>query len=109
MEETSPNAKPARERSGIHTTILRTPTFILGPNEVVVREYARAGGRSFDEYGTPAGTGDGYLASLPPELRIPGALEEIRSRVAESGRRIVVLDDDPTGTQTVHGVPVLTT
>jgi hypothetical protein len=51
----------------------------------------------------------GYLASLPPEPRIPGALEEIRSRVAESGRRIVVLDDDPTGTQTVHGVPVLTT
>src|SRR3712207_3936844 len=49
-----------------------------------------------------------YLASLPPELRIPGALEKIRSRVAESGRRIVVLDD-PTGTQTVHGVPVLTT
>jgi uncharacterized protein YgbK (DUF1537 family) len=39
-----------------------------------------------------------YLASLPPELRIPGALEEIRSRVAESGRRIIVLDDDPTGT-----------
>ena len=51
----------------------------------------------------------GYLASLPLEPRIPGALEEIRSRVAESGRRIVVLDDDPTGTQTVHGVPVLTT
>jgi hypothetical protein len=50
-----------------------------------------------------------YLASLPPELWIPGALEKIRSRVAERERRIVVLDDDPTGTQTVHGVPVLTT
>ena len=50
-----------------------------------------------------------YLVSLPAELRIPGALEEIRSRVAESGRRVVVLDGDPTGTQTVHGVPVLTT
>jgi uncharacterized protein YgbK (DUF1537 family) len=50
-----------------------------------------------------------FLASQSPELRIPGALEEIRNRVAESGRRIVVLDDDPTGTQTVHGVPVLTT
>jgi len=50
-----------------------------------------------------------YLASRPPELRIPGALEKIHVRVAESGRRIAVLDDDPTGTQTVHGVPVLTT
>ena len=50
-----------------------------------------------------------YLASQPPELRIPGALEEIQLRVAESGRRIAVLDDDPTGTQTVHGVPVFTT
>jgi uncharacterized protein YgbK (DUF1537 family) len=50
-----------------------------------------------------------FLASQPPELHIPGALEEIQNRVAESGRRIVVLDDDPTGTQTVHGVPVLTT
>src|ERR687893_377543 len=50
-----------------------------------------------------------YLASLPAELRIPGAIEEIRSRVAENGRRVVVLDGDPTGTQTVHGVPVLTT
>jgi uncharacterized protein YgbK (DUF1537 family) len=50
-----------------------------------------------------------YLASQPPELRIEGALEEIRSRVSESGRRVVVLDDDPTGVQSVHGVPVLTT
>jgi uncharacterized protein YgbK (DUF1537 family) len=50
-----------------------------------------------------------FLASQPPERRIPGALEEIRNRVAQSGRRILVLDDDPTGTQTVHGVSVLTT
>lgn len=50
-----------------------------------------------------------YLAAQPPELRVPGALEEIQARVAASGRRLVVLDDDPTGTQTVHGVPVLTT
>jgi uncharacterized protein YgbK (DUF1537 family) len=50
----------------------------------------------------------GYLASQPPELRIEGALEEIRRRVVESGRRVVVLDDDPTGVQSVHGVPVLT-
>ena len=50
-----------------------------------------------------------YLASQPPELRVPNALERIRRKIGESGRRLAVLDDDPTGTQTVHGVPVLTT
>src|ERR687893_1550914 len=60
-----------------------------------------ASGRPMDERG--------YLASQPPELRIQGAQEEIRRRVVESGRRVVVLDDDPTGVQSVHGVPVLTT
>ena len=50
-----------------------------------------------------------YLASQPPELRVPNALERIRRKASESGRRLAVLDDDPTGTQTVHGVPVLTT
>ncbi len=50
-----------------------------------------------------------YLASQPPERRIEGALEEIRSRILQSGRRVVVLDDDPTGVQSVHDVPVLTT
>src|ERR687893_2875305 len=49
-----------------------------------------------------------YLASQPPERRIEGALEEIRRRVSQGGRRVVVLDDDPTGVQSVHGVPVLT-
>ena len=60
-----------------------------------------ASGRPMDERG--------YLASQLPELRIEGALDEIRRRVVESGRRVVVLDDDPTGVQSVHGVPVLTT
>jgi uncharacterized protein YgbK (DUF1537 family) len=50
-----------------------------------------------------------YLSSQPPESKVPGALEEIRRRVEAGGRRVAVLDDDPTGTQTVHGVPVLTT
>ncbi|MDQ3360136.1 MAG: hypothetical protein M3534_00485 [Actinomycetota bacterium] len=50
-----------------------------------------------------------YLALQPPELRVPDALERIRERVVAQGRKIAVLDDDPTGTQTVHGVPVLTT
>ncbi len=36
-------------------------------------------------------------------------LPRIREGVAKSRRKVVVLDDDPTGTQTVYGVPVLTT
>ena len=48
------------------------------------------------------------LAELPEEW--PGdLLPEIQQQVTASGRKIVVLDDDPTGTQTVHGIPVLTT
>ena len=47
------------------------------------------------------------LQTLPPqesgELH-PAITEKIRA----SGRKVIVLDDDPTGTQTVHGVPVLT-
>ncbi len=35
--------------------------------------------------------------------------ERIRTARALSGRRIVVLDDDPTGSQSVHGVEVVTT
>lgn len=65
------------------------------------------------EGGTPRGERPvderGYLASQPPERRIEGGLDEIQRRVARSGRRVVVLDDDPTGVQSVHGVPVLTT
>lgn len=34
--------------------------------------------------------------------------EEIRESVARGGDLVVVLDDDPTGVQSVHGVPVLT-
>jgi uncharacterized protein YgbK (DUF1537 family) len=48
------------------------------------------------------------LASLPPEWP-EDLLPDIQARIAASGRKIVVLDDDPTGTQTVHDVPVLTT
>lgn len=47
------------------------------------------------------------LASLPPEWP-----EDLHAAIANALRtrqeKIVVLDDDPTGTQTVHGVPVLT-
>jgi hypothetical protein len=51
----------------------------------------------------------GYLSSQPPIRRVEGALEEIWRRVMQSGRRVAVFDDDPTGVQSVHGVPVLTT
>ena len=49
-----------------------------------------------------------FFASLPapwPE----DLLSVIRAEVGASRRKLVVLDDDPTGTQTVHDVPVLTT
>jgi uncharacterized protein YgbK (DUF1537 family) len=48
------------------------------------------------------------LAGLPPEWP-ENLLPVIRNQVTASRRTIVVLDDDPTGTQTVHDVPVLTT
>ncbi len=47
------------------------------------------------------------FASLPPEWP-DSLLPEIQALVRVSGRKVVVLDDDPTGTQTVHGIPVLT-
>lgn len=51
---------------------------------------------------------DEYLASLPPERVVPGARAGIRASVERGGSKVVVLDDDPTGVQSVHGVPVLT-
>lgn len=47
------------------------------------------------------------LARLPPEWP-RDVLPEIQRRLRESGQKVVVLDDDPTGTQTVHDIPVLT-
>jgi len=44
---------------------------------------------------------------LPPEWP-QDLLPLIREQVRASQRKIVVLDDDPTGTQTVHNIPVLT-
>ena len=43
-----------------------------------------------------------------PIMRTDDLLPAIQDRIATSGRKIIVLDDDPTGTQTVHGIPVLT-
>jgi uncharacterized protein YgbK (DUF1537 family) len=47
-------------------------------------------------------------ASLPPARLEPDARGRIRRALADAGRRIAVLDDDPTGSQTVHGVDVVT-
>lgn len=48
------------------------------------------------------------LAGQPDPLRIPEARGRIDASCRASGTRVVVLDDDPTGTQSVQGVPVLT-
>jgi uncharacterized protein YgbK (DUF1537 family) len=50
---------------------------------------------------------EALLASLPEEWP-QDLLPRIQRQVAASHRKIVVLDDDPTGTQTIHGLPVLT-
>jgi uncharacterized protein YgbK (DUF1537 family) len=45
---------------------------------------------------------------LPPVRVEPDARRRIRDGLARAGRRIAVLDDDPTGSQTVHDVAVVT-
>ena len=47
------------------------------------------------------------VGHLPPEWP-QDLLPLIREQVRASQRKIVVLDDDPTGTQTVYNIPVLT-
>lgn len=44
----------------------------------------------------------------PPVRVVPDAAALIRERNRRSGRRLAVLDDDPTGSQAVHGVSVVT-
>ncbi len=50
-------------------------------------------------------TFEALLAREPPPR--PGLADSIRARFHESNDRIVVIDDDPTGSQTVSGVEVL--
>lgn len=47
-------------------------------------------------------------STLPAVLEIPGAAARIREHNRRTGRRLAVLDDDPTGSQAVHGVSVVT-
>jgi len=49
---------------------------------------------------------DMLLSSLPSPWE-EELLPQIQAQVAASGTKVIVLDDDPTGTQTVHGVTVL--
>ena len=55
---------------------------------------------------TPSAPHDPVGAPRP--LVLEHARAEIRRLRAEAGRRIAVLDDDPTGSQTVHAVEVVT-
>ena len=48
-----------------------------------------------------------HLASLPTEWPID-LRPAIQKQLAARPHKVVVLDDDPTGTQTVHDIPVLT-
>src|SRR3954469_3956902 len=49
-----------------------------------------------------------YASDAPPVRSEPDARQRIRTALTDSGRRIAVLDDDPTGSQTVHDVAVVT-
>src|SRR5215470_11806321 len=49
------------------------------------------------------------LANLPPEPDEASMFVGIQQAVAESKRKLVVIDDDPTGTQTVHDIELFTT
>ncbi len=48
------------------------------------------------------------LAALGPEYSDSKLAAITTTDIAQSPRKVVVLDDDPTGTQTVHGVEVIT-
>ncbi|THB81277.1 MAG: hypothetical protein D3926_02925 [Desulfobacteraceae bacterium] len=50
---------------------------------------------------------DAALSSLPLEWK-QDLMDTIRENLAALGAKLVILDDDPTGTQTVHGLPILT-
>lgn len=46
------------------------------------------------------------LRSLPPEWS-KDPIEDITNLIQKNSKTLVVLDDDPTGTQTVHDIDVL--
>ena len=48
------------------------------------------------------------LKSIEDGDSLTGYESEIREELAKNPKSVVILDDDPTGTQTVYGVPVIT-
>ncbi|MBN2793224.1 MAG: hypothetical protein JXQ81_12015 [Desulfuromonadales bacterium] len=56
----------------------------------------------------PQITKDQLFSSLPDRADDHALFQRIQAAVARARRKVVVLDDDPTGTQTVHGIEVLT-
>ena len=54
-----------------------------------------------------ARVGQALGRSLPPPIEGSGLEARVQAAVAESARKVVALDDDPTGVQTVHDVAVL--
>ena len=66
--------------------------------------------RIWPKGGEPPGPVDkrALFSSLPPEWLAQGLLEQIRAGLKRAGRKLVVLDDDPLGTQATHGVLVAT-
>jgi uncharacterized protein YgbK (DUF1537 family) len=71
-------------------------------------EIADRSGPDADRPVVPGRAGDAAAGELPPVRVEPDARRRIRRALAEVGRRIAVLDDDPTGSQTVHDVDVVT-
>jgi uncharacterized protein YgbK (DUF1537 family) len=61
----------------------------------------------FPTMDNPSVNRDELLSRLPPLPNIDHT-ELLRKLIRESGRKVIVLDDDPTGTQTVHDIPVVT-
>ncbi|MGQ9517266.1 MAG: hypothetical protein ACUVT1_08360, partial [Anaerolineae bacterium] len=54
----------------------------------------------------PISLGD-LQKALPPAHDDPALTEDLRRRIRESQVKVVAVDDDPTGCQTVHDVPLL--
>lgn len=58
---------------------------------------------------TPTYEWDNGVVDPRQPLRVPGARQAIRDSHQRVGRRLLVLDDDPTGSQAVHGVQAVIT
>ena len=71
-------------------------------------EIADRSGPDADRPVVPGRPGNAAAGELPPVRVEPDARRRIRRALADAGRRIAVLDDDPTGSQTVHDVGVVT-